>query len=317
MLYPISSTPTTIVDHASLFQMEARLKEPGTRAALVGFGEYAKHLVNLHPENVAVIYDPREWVQGVGFKGASVSNLESSPRPDVNLVIACEYNLAYEYLGRVCDKYKGVQRLIPTTIDYKSTVEVDVFSQEEIYQKLFRDVAEAPVSMMREEKIRFLMELLRYGLTKEGDVVEMGCWQGGSIWYMARLMKLVGENRALYGMDLFETHMPDPTATMCTDEVIRRLSRQYENSQIIVGLVDAPEALARIKGKLCFAHIDLGVVTKAIEFVWDRLSVGAPLVLDNYGHIGAPTWEFDAIFRDKGAFIIRLPWSEQGLVIKN
>jgi predicted O-methyltransferase YrrM len=212
--------------------------------------------------------------------------------------------------------YPGVSHFIPPTIGNKQTNEINVFEQESFYQELFRDNDEIPISMMNIDKLKFLIEMLRLGLTFSGDVVEMGSWQGGSTWYLAKALTLLGQERRIFAMDLFETHSMNPTATMCTDEISRGLKRAHPGVELLVGLVDNPENLAKIPGKLCFAHIDLGPIPKAMEFVWDRLHVGAPLILDNYGHIQAPTWDFDDFFAAKRTRVIRLPWSEQGIVIK-
>ncbi|MGY5780750.1 TylF/MycF/NovP-related O-methyltransferase [Rhizobium sp. LEGMi135b] len=315
MSYNVSQTPTVFVDHGALANMISKITAPGARVALVGFGEYSKHLINLHPNHIVAVHDPRDWLWGAQFRDVPVLS-EQEKASDINLIVVCEYNLVYEYLGKIVGLYQGVKHYIPPTIDCKRTEEIDVFGQEKIYQDLFSSIEEVPVSMMAPEKIKFLMELLRYGLTVDGDVVEMGCWQGGSTWYMARLLLLLGEKRTLFAMDLFETHAMAPTATMCTDEIERRLKRQYENIEMVIGLVDAKSSTDRVPGNICFAHIDLGYVPGALEFVWSRLSPGAPLLLDNYGHIGAPTWAFDRWFEQRNARIIRFPWSEQGLVIK-
>lgn len=295
--------------------MVSKITAPGARVVLVGFGEYAKHLINLHPNHIIAVHDPRDWLWGTRFRDVPVLS-EAEKASDITLIVVCEYNLAYEYLGKIVAHYGSVKHYIPPTIDSKKTEEVDVFKQEKIYQQLFSSTEEVPVSMMAQDKIKFLMELLRFGLTFEGDIVEMGCWQGGSTWYMARLLSLLGEARTLFAMDLFETHTMAPTATMCTDEIERRLRRQYDKVEMVVGLVDSKDSAARIPGNICLAHIDLGYVPGALEFVWSRLSPGAPLLLDNYGHIGAPTWAFDRWFEERNARIIRFPWSEQGLVIK-
>ncbi|MGR6747913.1 hypothetical protein, partial [Aeromonas veronii] len=86
--------------------------------------------------------------------------------------------------------------------------------QEAIYKHIKLIEHDAPTSMMQKEKINFLLELLRFGLTKPGIILEMGSWQGGSTWYMAKTLAYLGETRKLYAMDLFEDHMMDPTATM-------------------------------------------------------------------------------------------------------
>jgi predicted O-methyltransferase YrrM len=314
MSYSVSDTPGVFVDHGALYDMTACVSQPGTRAALVGFGEYAKHLINLHPDNIVAVYDPETWKTGIKFRGVPVIGMPD--KVDINLIIVCEYPLVYEYLGQLVSLYGNVQHHIPGQIDGKITNEIDVFSQEKIYQNLFRDSANAPLSMMNPEKLKFLIEILRLGLTFDGDIVEMGSWQGGSTWYMAKVLALLGETRRIFAMDLFETHSIDPTATMCSDEIERKLTSAYPNCELITGLIDDEAGLARIPGKICFAHIDLGPIPGALEFVWDRLSVGAPLVLDNYGHILAPTWDFDAFFQAKGTRVTRLPWSEQGLVLK-
>ncbi len=314
MSYAISSTPGVFIDHIALSQMADRVSRPGTRAILVGFGEYAKHLINLHITNIVAVYDRDERKNGITFRGIPVIALPQ--KVDTNLIVVCEYKHVYQYLGSLVAYYEGVPYFIPSQISEKSTEQIDVFSQEEVYQKLFHDTSDAPISMMNLEKMKFLLEIMRLGLTFSGDIVEMGSWQGGSTWYMARTLALMGEQRRLFAMDLFETHEIEPTATMCTDEIKRVLKRTYPFSEIIVGLIDDDAGLGRIPGKLCFAHIDLGPIPKALEFVWERLDVGAPLVLDNYGHIAAPTWDFDRFFELKGTRVTRLPWSEQGLVIK-
>ncbi len=314
MSYPISATPTCFVEHTALAALSERVSQAGVKALLVGWGEYAKHLINLHPANVVAVCDPDKRYWGIKFRGVPLLSLNETV--DANLIVVCEYKHVYEFLGAVTTKYSQVPFYIPPSLDYKPTWEIKPFEQELIYQELYKDTHDAPASMMSKEKVQFLLELMRLGLTFQGDVVEMGSWQGGSTWYMARLLSLLGEKRKLFAMDLFETHMMDPTATMCSDEIRRRLDAAYCNCEMVTGLVDDPNGLARIPGAICFAHIDLGPIIGAMEFVWERLSPGAPLLLDNYGHIQAPTWAFDKFFAAKGTRVTRLPWSEQGLVFK-
>jgi predicted O-methyltransferase YrrM len=314
MSYPVSSTPGVFIDHAALSAMSDRVNRPGVRAALVGFGEYAKHLINLHPDSVVCVYDPDEWKVGIRYRAVEI--VDRRAMSNATVIIVCEYPLVYEFLGEIVRLHGRVEHFIPPSISNKSTDEINVFEQEHFYRQLLRTSDDIPISMMSDDKIRFLIELLRLGLTFDGDVVEMGSWQGGSTWYMAKTLSLLDSNRTLFAMDLFEKHGIDPTATMCTDEVRLRLSRTYPRCELVVGLIDEPASLARIPGKLCFAHIDLGPIPRAMEFVWERLSTGAPLILDNYGHIRAPTWDFDDFFAARQTRVTRLPWSEQGLVFK-
>jgi hypothetical protein len=62
--------------------------------------------------------------------------------------------------------------------------------------------------------------------------------------------------------------------------------------------------------------MDLGPQLVALKCLWDNLVPGAPMLLDNYGHLNAPTWLFDRFFEQYNTRVIRFPWSEQGLVFK-
>ena len=49
MTYAIASTPTYLVDHEHLAYLDQQLSSSSAIAVVIGFGEYAKHLINLHP----------------------------------------------------------------------------------------------------------------------------------------------------------------------------------------------------------------------------------------------------------------------------
>lgn len=319
MTYPTNSAPGVFVDHEALHNLRQQLETSGTRAALVGFGEYAKHLVNFHRDNVIAIYDPSSRYKGKGAQFRGVPIIDLPETVDANLVLGCEYHLNYDYLGSVIRKSGWPRYYYPPRIDHKPTHQIDVFAQEAIYHSVLRDMGEAPVSMMNPEKIKYLLELLRTGLnnSKSGSVLEMGSWQGGSAYFIAKAMKYLGEARPFYMMDLFEAHMMDPTATMCTDEIRLRMAEAYDHVTLVCGLVDDPACLEQVETPLCFAHIDLGCQETAVAFTWDNLVPGSPLLLDNYGHLAATTWRFDDMFAERGSRVIRLPWSEQGIVFKN
>jgi hypothetical protein len=129
-------------------------------------------------------------------------------------------------------------------------------------------------------------------------------------------LSYLGEDRALYMLDLFETHPLDRTATMCDDQIKRQLSF-YPHARQIVGLVDDENVLGRLQGgSLCFVHYDLGFNLKALEYVWTHLNTGCYVLLDNYGHVAGEPWLYDEFFANKGRHVVRFPWSEQGLVVK-
>ena len=314
-MYAVTSTPTYLVDHEHLSFLVNQINQPNTRAVIVGFGEYAKHLVNFNRNAVVAIYDPRSELTGIRFRGIPV--VEVGERFDgVTHILAAEYTLLSDYLPQIVERYPTAPLCIPPRMHYKSSNDVNVFEQDALFKHLSRLSDAAPPTMMIIEKIRFLVELLRFGLTKRGCIVEMGSWQGGSAWYIAHALAFLKEQRPFYMMDLFEDHMMDPTATMCSDEIRQRMN-VYDHVTMIQGLVDDERCLSQIKEpSICFAHMDLGPQPVALDYLWEHLSPGAPLLLDNYGHLLAPPWAFDKFVESKGGRIIRFPWSEQGLTFK-
>jgi hypothetical protein len=313
MTYQVADTPTVTVDHIALAELVNRCGQSDSRVVLVGFGEYSKHLVNLLPQHILAIYDPRPIYSGISFRNVPV--LQLGDYVGCNLVVGCEYDLLYDYFRQVSTMYPNIEIFRPSRLHYKNTGEVKVFEQEAIYREIFSRSHEAPVSMMDVEKVKFLMEIMRYSLRFPGNLIEMGSWQGGSTWFLAQILQALNESRKLYALDLFEQHAIDLTATVCIDEVRRKLAF-YPNAICLEGLIDDDKILGQIEdAPICFAHVDLGCIDKSMKFLWDRMPTGAPILLDNYGH-AATTWEFDAFFDGVGARIIRFPWSEQGLVIR-
>ncbi|KMO33951.1 hypothetical protein VQ03_24195 [Methylobacterium tarhaniae] len=319
MSYPVGATPTVFVDHNGLGDLIRTIDGTDGKVVLVGFGEYAKHIINLRGDRVAAVYDPNPLYAGRGMHFRGVPVVDLPHRVEASKVLGCEYKHLYDYLGKVVRFYDWTSCYYPPQLSYKSTSEINPFEQEMLYHSVLKNEADAPVSMMGGDKIRFLIELLRTGLAihPTASVIEMGSWQGGSSWFIAKTMKYLGQQRKFYMMDLFETHVMDPTATMCYDEIHLRMNEVYDHVELITGLVDDPACLAKVQAPLCFAHVDLGWQEPGLRYVWDNLVPGSPLLLDNYGHLAAPPWRFDDFFQDRGTRVTRLPWSEQGLVFKH
>ena len=124
----------------------------------------------------------------------------------------------------------------------------------------------------------------------------MGVWQGGSAWYLAKTMSLLGEDRELIIFDQFENLRNNRAATVCDDEVRRALGF-HNRLKMIIGLVGDRNKLEEIDDRqYCFAHYDLVFYELPIDHIWERMGVGAPLILDNYGHIAAYPARCDRFF---------------------
>jgi hypothetical protein len=315
MSYGVHETATVHVDHEALHGMLAQATAPDARVALIGFNEYSKHLLNLAGDHVVAIYDREPWKVGIQFRGKTV--IPSDQKVEVNKIIVCDYRSLYELTG-VIDRLYDFQVPLwwPPRLDYKPTGDLVLTEQDALIRDILERESVAPVSMMAREKLLFLIELLRSALANPGDLIEMGVYQGGSVWYLGQVLKALGQSRTIDLVDVFEQHMMHPNATMCKDEITRKLA-DYPHCVLHEGLVDDPAILARLHDRrYCFAHYDLGYHEGALAFLWERLATGSPLILDNYGHIDARPWKFDDFFAARGARVVRIPWSEQGLVFK-
>jgi predicted O-methyltransferase YrrM len=314
-LYPIATIPH-FKDQQALQDLFAYCSKEGARVGLIGFNECAKHLVNLCGDSIIGFYDPATWKEGITFRGKPV--VASSERLDITHLAVCDYLLAYDFADRIASLYDDTIRVhIPPRFGDRHTGKIDPFTQEQIYKDIFADTGSAPPTMMSREKLCFLMELLRAALRLPGDVIEIGAWQGGSAWYLAKILSWYKEDRRLYIVDLFEKYRGTGTATMCNDEIARLLGF-YPGFSMFAGLANDRAILSQLAQRTyCFAHFDLTLQAEAFDHIWERLSPGAPFVLDNYGLTGAQPGRFERFFAARDCRIIRLPWSEQGLVFKH
>jgi Macrocin-O-methyltransferase (TylF) len=173
------------------------------------------------------------------------------------------------------------------------------------------------------------------GRALEGDFVECGVWKGllsttimsyfdwsniGKTFYLFDTFRGVDESqlaedeiqkgtiahfREMYKEDLYEG-------------VVANFS-EFKNVKIVRGSV--PETLAQENiEKVSYLSIDMNNSTPEIaaaNHFWDRLSPGAPILLDDYGFVNYEVQKkaFDAWAARHGVHILALP-TGQGLMIK-
>lgn len=102
-------------------------------------------------------------------------------------------------------------------------------------------------------------------------------------------------------------------------EIARENFAPYPRAQLVRGKV--PETLPTVPiGQVAYLSIDMNIVEPeiaALEFFWDKLAVGAPIVLDDYGWLGyRPQKEaIDEFARDRNVEVLELP-TGQGLILR-
>lgn len=164
----------------------------------------------------------------------------------------------------------------------------------------------------------------RNGLRREGDFVECGCYRGTSAHIVCDALGLGATGRGYWLYDLFEypagsthTHMPGMGAELF--DAVKARFAGLPDVRVIRGAV--PGALeGNSPDRIAFLHIDMNNAAAelgALEALFDRVSPGGAIVLDDYGYYGyvAQRDAERAWFAARGYDVIELPTS-QGLVIK-
>jgi predicted O-methyltransferase YrrM len=164
----------------------------------------------------------------------------------------------------------------------------------------------------------------RTALRAEGDFVECGCYKGVSARIISEVVGFADLARHYYLYDLFEHDESMPHHSMLehsatlVDQVRERFS-DMPNVTITKGRV--PDSLAEAAPeKIAFMHLDLNnadAEVGALEVLFDRISPGGVLILDDFGWIGYRAQQLAEVawMAKRGYHILELP-TGQGMVIK-
>ncbi|MDZ4762508.1 MAG: TylF/MycF/NovP-related O-methyltransferase [Alphaproteobacteria bacterium] len=188
-------------------------------------------------------------------------------------------------------------------------------------------------------RLNTLVWAARNALRIEGDFVECGVFEGEMSWLVTQMVDLAAAGRTFFLFDTFdgfsskysspETDVPhDPHLFQLHDEIYRdpRLYPQVcalfadnPNVRIVKGVV--PDSLHdSAPAKIAYLHLDMnspGPEIGALNVLYDRISPGGVIILDDYG------WKLfrmqkaaaDAWFAERGHTVLEMP-TGQGLVVK-
>lgn len=165
----------------------------------------------------------------------------------------------------------------------------------------------------------------------EGDHLELGVFRGHTTMFLADYVEFQDWTKRWVLIDTFDGVPEDQLdagwqdanrtmykGTFSYEEVVQRFAA-FPNIEVVRGRV--PEILPeRCPERISFMHLDLNNSTAelaALEFVIDRLSPGAVVVLDDYGWANSRV-QFAAErkwFNDRGLHILSVP-TGQGVFIK-
>jgi predicted O-methyltransferase YrrM len=161
-----------------------------------------------------------------------------------------------------------------------------------------------PYTSCSTARLRGLERAIKYAIDRQipGDVVECGTALGGSAAFMGLTLNRLNSNRQLWVFDTFEG-LPPPTAAdpdydrakfwtgKCRGELseVENLFQQcgiLERSRLIKGLFQDTLPVAEVE-KIAVLHVDgdwYESVKSCLEHLYDRVSPGGVIQIDDYGH---------------------------------
>ncbi len=309
------------VDRDLLAQMVVAVGRLEGSLVLCGWSDYAKHLVNFFGEGggVLAIADEAPHRYGWTFRGVPVMPLADAVARHPDHFICTHIDDRVHYLSEVtahADYANQPVHCFPSPAAANGRF-VEPVKHSRFYRALHDGSArDQPDTMLTPARLQLMLETARQTLHLSGDVLELGAWQGGSAWALARLLVEARARKRLVLLDFFE-QLPrhNPEGIMCLDEIRHWLSF-YPSTEIHAGDVDRhPDPIA--SRQWCFIHYDAGFEPRRLAACFDQLQIGGIIVLDNYGHIAHNPGRFDHWFASRGHSVSLLPGTEQGWVLKH
>jgi len=176
-----------------------------------------------------------------------------------------------------------------------------------------------------------LYQLLLHAQELEGEVLEVGVFQGGTAFLAISAMKT---DKIFFGADTFEG-LPPPDRSVDPDHETGQFAADYEEvwNHLKTATVDSEPAISLIKGifpgqaadaiennRFCFVHVDVDLyrsVFDTTKWVYDKVVPGGVIVFDDYGfpQCDGAKVAVDEFFEDKPEHVVYLP-TGQAVVFK-
>ncbi|NBX98507.1 hypothetical protein EB118_08540 [bacterium] len=160
---------------------------------------------------------------------------------------------------------------------------------------------------IREDELFVLLSELKRVLDTgvEGDVVELGCFEGTSALFIQRVLKQLSLDKKLWLYDSFEG-LPDKTTE--DDSAMGAQFKQGElkasKAVLAKNFVKAGLKIPEIKrawfyeldpgdlpDKVCFAFLDgdfYESILDSLKLVWPKMAQGSTLIIDDYQNAALP-----------------------------
>lgn len=173
-----------------------------------------------------------------------------------------------------------------------------------------------------------------HGKHLPGDFVECGTNTGIMSMAVCRYIDFNSLDKDFYLFDTYcgipDDQMSDTENSLGRKSLSQKVYREcyeetksnfapYPRAHLVRGRV--PETLPTVEiSRVCYLSIDMNIVypeIAALEYFWDKLSPGAPVILDDYGKAKFVEQKraMDAFSSSRGVKILHIP-TGQGLLLK-
>lgn len=177
-----------------------------------------------------------------------------------------------------------------------------------------------PYTMIGAARLTALYEAVHHVVRSRipGDVVECGTARGGSAAFLALALERLGDRRTLWAFDTFEG-IPPPTAGDPDRAIAARYTGAFRaelsdvqalfhrlgvltRARFVKGLLQDTVPRASVE-RISLLHLDCDwyeSVRVCLEHLWDRMSPGGIIQVDDYGHWAGARTAVDEFLAARG-----------------
>ncbi len=183
----------------------------------------------------------------------------------------------------------------------RAVKKLDISKDIPVFSEMAGRYIDEGMTSLHYDRLYTLFQSVRAALAVDGDIVELGVFQGGSLKFISEVVDTFGGEKRLLGFDTFKGHIVTTDydghfhkVGMFNADGIKAVSGYINDSRVRLVEGDASETFANYAREslgISFAHIDMDVyqpTADALPLAFELLAPRGIIVLDDYGFISCP-----------------------------